>query len=100
MSQKFNIALALAAGLIGGVLSRNLSPPSVHAQAQNQAPSEIRAQSITLIDAQGRVAGIFTSREAAAFPNRFPRIVLLDRVGNVIWSATSETIRPLSEVVK
>jgi len=97
MSQKFSFALALAAGLIGGLLSRNLNLPSVHAQAQNQTQTEIRAQSFALTDAQGRVVGTFTSREASTRP---PRIVLLDRAGNVIWFATSDTIRPLSEILK
>ena len=61
MNNKVVIALALIAGLTGGLLARYVAPQA--AFAQNQAPvmQEIRAQSFTLVDSSNRVVGTFTS---------------------------------------
>ena len=54
------MALALAAGLAGGILSQYIAPALVHAQAQTPMPKEIRAQSFTLVDASGNRVGALT----------------------------------------
>jgi hypothetical protein len=61
------IALALSAGLVGGLLSRYITPEPVHAQGQTIAPKEIRAQSFVLVDEKGFPRGIFAI-EQTGFP--------------------------------
>ena len=107
MTNKINVALALIAGLLGGLLTRYIVPPA--AFAQNQAPitKEIRAQSFTLIDPSDHTVGTFTS--AAPDPGTIPspnqiapgrplpmRVVLRDSNGREIWSSSGTAIRPLS----
>jgi hypothetical protein len=67
MNRILTLALALSAGLIGGLLSRYIAPESVHAQAQTIAPKEIRAQSFVLVDEKGVPRGIFAI-EQTGFP--------------------------------
>jgi hypothetical protein len=90
MNKTLTIALAFAAGLLGGLLARYVALPSVHAQAQAPSALEIRAQAFTLTDAQGHANGTFTLRsdQATLFGLPLPpRIVLLDPVGRKIWTA-------------
>ena len=49
MNNRLTIAAALVAGLVGGLLTRYLTPPVAFAQDQASAPKEIRAQSFTLV---------------------------------------------------
>ena len=108
MNNKLTIVIALAAGLLGGTLTRYVAPPT--ALAQNPAPTskEIRAQSFTLVDSANRTVGAFTTEVGAptALPGvapipptpnpspvppsgrgpSAPRIVLRDSSGREIWS--------------
>jgi hypothetical protein len=100
MNTKTSLAIALAAGLLGGLLTRYIAPSP--AFAQNQAPiaKEIRAQSFTLVDPSDRAVGIFTFEPVAQLVNgqivHSERIVLRDSSGREIWSA-GNTFRPLGE---
>lgn len=83
------VALAVASGFMGSLLTRLITPAP--ALAQSQAPStqvaqDIRAQSFTLVDSLGHTVGTFTT----ASRNRIspPRIVLRDAEGHVMWSPT------------
>jgi hypothetical protein len=58
-TRNFSLVLALAAGALGGFLSRHITLP-LHAQTQPSNTLEIRAQRFSVVDAQGRVIGIFT----------------------------------------
>jgi hypothetical protein len=103
MNNKLTIALALFAGLAGGLVTRYIAPPPVFAQApgtQTSAPQELRARSFTLVDASGNTVVKF-----AVGPRNFDmptgqpigpvRIILKDANGRVIWSAGGSTVRPL-----
>jgi len=57
MNRMLVLTLSLAAGLLGGTLSRCVTPTTVFAQAQLTAPKEVRAQPFTL-DENGRIRGI------------------------------------------
>jgi hypothetical protein len=113
MTNKLSVALALAAGLLGGLLTRYVAPPAAFAQNQASVSKEIRAQSFTLVDSSDRVVGTFTSESAGPPPpppppgvvppppRRSPawrtRIVLRDSTGREIWSAgDNASILPLS----
>jgi hypothetical protein len=110
MNNKLTVAVALFAGLAGGMLTRYIAPPSVFAQAQNPAVTkEVRAQSFTLVDQYDNVAGTFTAESMGAAGIFTPkgglpqmqlqrppmRIVLRDAHGHEIWSAGGSAIRPL-----
>ena len=92
--QKLNLALSLAAGLLGGFLSRNLTLPTAHAQEPHQ--KELKAESFILVDGADRTVGTFTFEPNFATP-RIPRIVLRDPSGRVLWSAGGSPIRPLTD---
>jgi len=108
MDKNLSIALALGAGLLGGLITRYVAPPA--AFAQNQAPiaKEIRAQSFTLVDPMDRAVGTFTFEPAdipqlspqpapgRSAPVRNGRIVLRDSSGRQIWTAGGNPIRELS----
>jgi len=116
MNKTLSVALAVVAGLLGGMLTRYLAPPVAFAQNQAPATKEIRAQSFTLVDSSNRVAGTFTVDSTppgwevlppGAQP-RVPsprgggpsgmRIVLRDSNGREIWSAGDPAqLRPASE---
>ena len=100
---KSTLVIALAAGLLGGLLSRYIAPQPAFAQ---NVTKEIRAQSFTIVDPADRVIGTFTTnvpfpppgarripRDRTASPNR---IVLRDSDGREIWSA-GLILRPLSQ---
>lgn len=114
MNNKLNVAVALFAGLAGGMLTRYIAPPSVFAQTQNTAVTkEVRAQSFTLVDQYDNVAGTFTA-ESMGSPNiilpgdgsaprvqrRPSRIVLRDSYGHEIWGVGGSTVRPLMSTVR
>ncbi len=100
---KSTIAVALAAGLVGGVISRYVSPAPVLAQ-QAQAPSatpaplELRAQRFVLLNPDGAVGGTFTVEQPKAtdFPFPPPSIRLLDWSGKEIWRAGGSPVRNLA----
>lgn len=111
MNRTFNVALALSAGLLGGLLTHYIAPPAAFAQVQapslpvpgvpNNRPitKEIRAQSFTLVDQADHTVGTFTV-EPAPVRRDFrlgARVVLRDSNGREIWSAGGSAILPLSE---
>jgi hypothetical protein len=102
MNRTFTVALALAAGFVGSLLTRYIAPPAALAQTQTPVAKEIRAQSFTLVDSSDHVAGTFTVESVNRVPqspSQFPpqRIVLRDFNGREIWSAGGNAIRPVSE---
>jgi hypothetical protein len=112
MTRTFNVALALAAGLLGGLLTHYIAPSAAFAQVQTPASpvqgvpnnrpitKEIRAQSFTLVDQADHAVGTFTVEPARPVRRDLKvgaRIVLRDSNGREIWSAGGSTILPLSE---
>jgi hypothetical protein len=110
MTKNLSVTVALFAGLLGGLLTRYIAPSPAFAQNQASATKEIRAQSFTLVDAQNRTVGTFTTEPASGLlpapptpppgappvppPSTPPgrglsgtRIVLRDSNGREIWSA-------------
>ncbi len=108
MNTKLTIATALFAGILGGVITRYVTPPVAFAQDQPQLTKEVRAQSLTLVDPADRTIGTFSaeplpggvttsrpyrpnfqSKDQGSLPvNTGPmRIVLRDANGTEIWSA-------------
>ena len=85
-----NACLALAAGLIGGLLSHYLTLPSALAQTPAPDPVEIRAQRYSFVDERGRALGSLALQQG--------RIVLRDASGREIWSAGAMAIpRPIAQ---
>jgi hypothetical protein len=80
MNRTYTLSLALAAGLVGGLLSRYMTPEPV--LAQPATPQEIKAQSFVLVDGKNNIVGIFKPSA-----DRIPTVVLLDRNGREIWRA-------------
>ena len=72
MNRNLTLAISLAAGLLGGVLSHYVTLPAVHAQAPAPNAVEIRAQRFTLVDDQGSAIGTFTVRESGPVVQRGP----------------------------
>jgi hypothetical protein len=102
MNRTLTVALALAAGFVGALLTRYIAPPAAFAQNQAPAAKEIRAQSFTLVDSSDHIVGTFTAEPVNGglhSPNQLPphRIVLRDSNGREIWSAGGNAIRPASE---
>jgi len=95
--QKLNLTLALAAGLLGGIVSR-VALPVVN--AQNPAPREVRATRFVVVDGTDNAIGTFTiglSRRTG----EGPLVVLPDSFGQEVWRGDEGvTIRPLSENLK
>ncbi len=95
MNTKLTVAVAFAAGLLGGSLIRFIAPPVAFAQDQATVPQNIRSQSITLVDASNNPVGTFKAEpfSGSAYPpaagKNAPkmRIVLRDSSGCAIWSA-------------
>jgi hypothetical protein len=80
---KRSLVLSLAAGLAGGLISTYVSPQLAH--AQSEAPSEIRAQSFTLVNQNGVSFGTFSFDAQGR-----PRILLRDEAGHEIWSVVGD----------
>jgi hypothetical protein len=87
MNRTMNIALMLAAGLVGGLLSRYLAPTPVFAQAQAPAPKEVRAQSFVLVNKQGAALGRIGFDSEGQ-----PYITLLDEQGRTLWSTKASLL--------
>ena len=92
MNRRMNLGVSIAAGLLGGFLSHYISPKLVHAQTQVAPPKEIRAQTFVLVNDAGIPAGLF------GFDlNGRPDVILLDKTGKVLWSASGKpNTRPLN----
>lgn len=93
MTRKLNFGLSLAAGLLGGILSRYIAPPSAQAQSQAGPTKGVTAQKFVLVNAKGTPLGVFgvdISGNAS--------ISLFDESGKVIWSENGKANpRALSE---
>jgi hypothetical protein len=76
MSTKTTIALAVAAGFLGGVASQRILPTPVRAQEQASVPQEIRAHKFVLVDDTGVNRGVF-----GFIRDGSPRIQLMDANG-------------------
>jgi len=74
-------ALALFAGVVGGVVSRYFDPAAVF--AQTSAPKQITAQSFVLVDEKNNLVGVFKSSNIGSGET----VVLLDRNGKELWRA-------------
>jgi hypothetical protein len=81
-NRALTLALAFAAGLLAGTLSRYVTPTTVFAQAQSTAPKDIRAQRFSLVDEHGTVRGIF-----AVENDGNATIKLFDGSGREVFSA-------------
>jgi len=104
MTKRLNLVLALAAGLLGGLLSRYIAPPAAFAQNQSPVAKEFRAQSFMLVDPDGRTVATLApeslwsmARQHDANGVRIGRIVLMDSVGREIWSVGGTPFRTPSE---
>ena len=84
-----HLTLALAAGLLGGLLSRYLTPTPVFAQAQAPAPRQIRAQSFVLVNERNTAFGLI-----GFDPEGLPIITLLDEDGRTLWSTKARVLLP------
>jgi hypothetical protein len=84
------IALALLAGVSGGLLSRYIAPPAAYAQNKQPPTAEIRALRFVLVDFADRPIGTFTTEANS-------RIVLRDNSGRVIWRAGGSGLLPATE---
>jgi hypothetical protein len=80
MNRTLPLSFALAAGLLGGLLSRYITPLPV--LAQSGSPKGIKAQSFVLVDDRDNIVGTFKPSA-----DRIPTVVLLDRNGREIWRA-------------
>jgi hypothetical protein len=79
------LALALGAGLLGGMLSRYVTPMTVLAQDRSTAAKDIRAQRFTLVNERGIVLGVFGLDSYKEGSN--PTIRLFDESGHEIFRA-------------
>lgn len=75
------VVIALAAGLVGGLVSRYVAPTVVLAQTQT-APKELRAHNFVLVNDQGNPVGLF-----GFDPQGKPIIKLIAENGRTIWSS-------------
>lgn len=91
MSTRTTIAIALAAGFIGGIASQRIMPAPVHAQDQSQVTPEVRAHKFVLVDEAGVDRGVIGFAEFRGAP--YPTIELMDTAGRTwtmrgsIWHA-------------
>jgi len=76
------VVMAMAAGLLGGLASRYISPSEVFAQSQKAPPKEIQAQNFVLVNSQGNPMGLFGFN-----PQGKPIIKLVDEHGMTIWTS-------------
>ena len=60
MKKPLNLALALAAGLLGGLLSRYIAPQSALAQSPAPSTKEIQAQSFVFVAPDGHPLATLT----------------------------------------
>lgn len=96
MNRKMNLGLTLATGLLGGFLSHYISPELVHAQTKTVPAKEIKAQRFLLVNDDGSTAGLFGFDQDGN-----ATVVLMDKMGKVVWSAGSKAnAKPLSTVAR
>lgn len=88
MNRKFNLTLALIAGLVGGFASRYLTPISVFAQSQAPIPKEIKAQRFVIVNEEGQALGVFGFDR-----NGTPMVNLTDQNGRTVWSTQPSLLR-------
>ena len=62
MSNKTTIALAVAAGFFGGIVSQHIALTPVFAQSPAPATMEVRARKFVLVDENGTARGVFGFR--------------------------------------
>ena len=98
MNRNLTLVLALAAGFLGGFLSRSLTPSSVQAQTRPTDAVEIRAQRFSVVDSTGRLIGTFTASSPQEWRASDRRgIVLVDPTGRELWSAGGNGFKPLAD---
>ena len=98
MTRKLNGGLALAAGLLGGMLSHYVTPALVHAQAPEPqpkpeiVPQEVKAHSFVLVNDANKPSGVIGfDKDGNAY------LTLLDKTDRVIWSSQRRaTLAPLT----
>jgi len=96
MNQRtLTLALALGAGLFGGMLSRNVTPATVLAQGQPATPKDIRAQRFTLVNERGIVLGVFGLDSSKEGSN--PALRLFDESGHEVFRAGPPSNRLVGE---
>jgi hypothetical protein len=96
MNRKLNLTLALAAGLLGGLLSRYLTPTSVLAQPQTPAPRELRAQSFVLVNESGAALGEFAiDHDGMANIKLYDQKANAEGMNHVIWIARGMSVQSL-----
>jgi hypothetical protein len=96
--RQLNLILALAAGLIGGVLSHYAWPQPV--EAQSQSPNEIRAQRFVLEDANGKTLGMMSleaPRPGTSARGASGSVRLFDDRGREIWRNPINGIIPATK---
>ena len=107
MLRRLTPVLALIAGLAGGLLSRYIAPIPVHAQAPTPLPAptpppppapavplNIRAESFTLVGANGMVVGTFRPIPPVSRRGVSGGVELIGPDGRVLWQAGA-AIRPV-----
>jgi hypothetical protein len=82
MSTKTTIAIALAAGFLGGIVSQRLAPAPVFAQVQPPVQKEVRAENFVVVDANGTPRGAFGVEKGKAWP----QIEITDGRGHLEWA--------------
>ena len=99
MKKHLNVALALVAGLVGGVISRYIAPPAVMAQNATPVTKEIRAENFVIVDVAGKTIATFAFGRGtnAGHPSAGGIVVLRDSDGHEIWSAGGTQFRTLTE---
>lgn len=85
LNARLTLTLSLAAGVLGGLFSRYVSPTTAQAQT---APIEIRAQEFTLVDQNGTVRGVFAVLDDPTRKGGHPVIQLFDIGGREVWSTS------------
>ena len=63
MNTRLTITSALLAGLLGGLVTRYITPSVAFAQDKTPVTNELRAQSFTLVDSSNRTVGTFSVEE-------------------------------------
>jgi len=88
LNPRLTLTLSLAAGLLGGLFSRYVSPTNTQAQAAT--PAEVRAQKFTLVDKNGTVRGVFAVVDTPFPKGGYPVIQLFDIGGREEWSTSPQ----------
>ena len=98
MNGKMNFTLALAAGLLGGLIATYARPALLH--AQTNAPKVVQAQNFVLVNERGHKLGEITIEQDEK-PNirLFEETPVNDVAGgfmrSVLWSARGALIKQL-----